>query len=133
MAIFKKKNKIKKEEPKPEEDKKVKEKVKEKEKEEIGFKKEPIAWKVLESPYISEKATDLVNKNKYIFKIKDSANKKQVKDAVEEIYKVNVLNVNITKIPRKKKRLGKFHGWKKGFKKAIIEIEKGQKIDIYPT
>ncbi len=128
MAIFK--NKQKKEKTEPE---KPEKKKKEDSQDKSTFKKEPIAWRSLEYPYISEKATDLSQENKYVFVMKDKANKKQVKDAVEELYKVNVLNVNVVKIPRKKKRLGRHHGWKKGFKKAIVELKKGQKIDIYPT
>ena len=96
-------------------------------------KKDLVAWNFLKSPYVSEKATALAEKNKYVFVVSDNANKFQVKESIEELYKVNVLSVNVTKIPRKKKRLGKHHGWKKGFKKAVIEIQKGQKIDVYPS
>ncbi len=96
-------------------------------------KKDLVAWNFLKSPYISEKATALSEKNKYVFVVSDNANKFQVKESIQELYKVKVLNINIIKIPRKKKRLGRRHGWKKGFKKAIIEIEKGQKIDVYPS
>ncbi len=127
MAIFKRKPKTK--EPDPIQEKK--EKTENLKKSEI--KKEPTAWRALSFPYISEKATDLTEEDKYVFVIKDKANKNQVKKAVEELYKINVLKVNIVKIPRKKKRLGKYHGWKKGFKKAIVQVKKGQKIDIYPT
>ena len=142
MAIFK--TKTKKENP----DLKKKEMEKEKEKEKnlsaqaeeiqkktekVTLKKEPMAWRSLKAPYISEKATSLVEENKYIFVVKDKANKNEIRNAIEELYKVNILNVNIIKIHRKKKRLGKFHGWKKGFKKAIVEVKKGQKIDIYPS
>jgi len=101
-------------------------------KEKADLKRESIAWRVIESPYISEKATGLEKENKYVFKILDKATKPQVKGAVKEIYGVNVLDVKIVKIPRKRKRLGRHRGWKKGFKKAIIEIEKGQKLDIHP-
>jgi large subunit ribosomal protein L23 len=89
-----------------------------------------MAWRILENPYVSEKATNLVKENKYIFKVSDKANKILVKQAIKETYNVDVINVNIVKIPRKKKRLGRHQGWKKGFKKAIIEIKSGQKIDL---
>ncbi|MDD4062529.1 MAG: 50S ribosomal protein L23 [Candidatus Pacebacteria bacterium] len=89
-----------------------------------------IAWQVLDRPYISEKATDLSKENKYIFVVSDKSNKNQVKQAIEELYGVNVLSVNVLNVNRKKKRLGKFTGWKKGFKKAIVEIKEGQRIDI---
>ncbi len=96
------------------------------------LKKTPMAWSILKNPYISEKATSLAKENKYVFKISDNANKIQVKKAVEEIYGSKVVEVNIIKVPRKRKRLGKHHGWKKGFKKAIVQIKEGQKIDVYP-
>ena len=89
-----------------------------------------IAWQVLDRQYISEKATDLEKENKYIFVAFKDSNKNQVKQAVEELYGVDVLSVNMLNVNRKKKKLGRFRGWKKGFKKAIVEIKEGQKIDI---
>ncbi len=97
------------------------------------IKKASIAWEVLKNPYISEKATELAKENKYLFKVSDRANKIQIKRAIKEVYEVDVVKVNIVNIPKKKKRLGRHHGWQKGFKKAIVEIEKGQKIDVYPS
>lgn len=90
------------------------------------------AYKVLKSPHISEKATDLVKKNQYCFNVWDKANKKEIKKAVEGIYGVNVLSVRIIKIPSKKRRLGRTSGFKKGYKKAIATIQEGQKIEIMP-
>jgi large subunit ribosomal protein L23 len=133
MAIFK--NKTKKEEQIPDEKKDLLDKKKKETKplEKSINKKDSIAWNFLKSPYVSEKATALSEENKYVFIVSDKANKSQVKESMQELYKVKVLNVNIVKIPRKKKRLGKYHGWKKGFKKAVIEVKKGEKIDIYPS
>ena len=125
MAIFKSKKK--------EDTEKKEEVVQVDKKEKASTKREPLAWKALKSPYISEKATNLASEDKYIFVAKDKSNKKEIKDAVEELYKVNVLNVNIIKTPKKKKRLGRHHGWRKGFKKAVVQIKEGQKIDIYPS
>ncbi len=124
--IFKKnKEKVeKKEEPKKEKPKETKKKV--------SVKKPLMAWEVLKNPYISEKATDLEKTGKYVFKVSDNANKPRVKQAVKEIYGIDVLDVRIVKIPRKRKRLGRHQGWKKGFKKAIVKTKKGQKLDINP-
>lgn len=116
MAIFKSK---KTEEAKPTEKKPEKSK-----------KVEMTAWSVLESPYISEKATDLSGTNRYVFKVFTDVNKNQIKKAVEELYNVDVVSVNVINVRRKKKRLGKFKGWTKGFKKAIVEIKEGQQIDV---
>jgi large subunit ribosomal protein L23 len=91
-----------------------------------------LGWKVLKSPQITEKATILTEKNQYIFKIADDANKTEVRKAVEEIYKVDVLDVKIIRIPSKKRRRGKVSGWKKGYKKAVVKIKAGQKIELLP-
>ena len=95
-------------------------------------KKLDLAWKVLETPHISEKATDLTKQNKYVFRVFPKSNKKEIKKAVEDIYGIDVLDVKTIKIPRKKKMRGRVAGWKKGYKKAIVKIEKGQKIEILP-
>ena len=89
---------------------------------------EHLAWKVLAGPYISEKATELAKENRYIFKVTDDSNKVQIKRAIKELYGVDAISVNIINIPRKKKRLGKYKGWKKGFKKAVVELKEGQRI-----
>ena len=91
-----------------------------------------LGWKVLKSPQITEKATLLTEKNQYIFKIAPGANKTEVRKAVEGIYKVDVLDVRIIKIPAKKRRLGRVSGWKKGYKKAVVKIKAGQKIELLP-
>ena len=72
----------------------------------------------------------LAEKNKYTFKIWSKANKIEVKKAIEGIYGVDVINVKVINIPRKKRRLGKQTGWRKGYKKAIVRIKEGQKIEI---
>ena len=91
-----------------------------------------LAWRVLEQPHISEKATDLTKENKYIFRVFPKSNKKEIKKAVEGIYGVDVLDVRTVSIPRKKKMRGRILGWKKGYKKAIVKIKKGQKIELLP-
>jgi large subunit ribosomal protein L23 len=85
---------------------------------------------VVKSPHISEKATNLEKLNRYVFKVFPRANKNEIKKAIESIYGVDVLAVNIIKIPAKKRRLGKTAGFKGGYKKAIIKIKEGQKIEI---
>lgn len=90
------------------------------------------AFRVLKSPHVTEKATDLVGKNQYVFKIWPRANKNEIKKAVQDIYGVDVLNVKIINVPKKKRRLGKIEGFRAGYKKAIIRIKKGQKIEVLP-
>lgn len=88
------------------------------------------AYRILKEPHISEKTTNLADKNQYVFKIWPRANKTEVKKAIRQIFGVDVLEVKIINIPKKKRRLGKVKGFRKGYKKAIIKIKKGQKIEI---
>ncbi len=90
------------------------------------------AWEVLKSPQITEKATDLAKQNQYAFKIMPKANKTKVKKAVEDLYGVDVLGVKIIKAHKKKRRQGRILGWRKGYKKAIVKIKEGQKIELLP-
>ena len=82
------------------------------------------------SPFITEKSTNLSEQNKIVFKVPSGANKKNLKNNIEKIFKVNVTKINIinkqnrTKLTRGKKvKIS-------GFKKAIITLKKGQSIDL---
>lgn len=88
--------------------------------------------RVLKAPQVTEKANDLVQKNQYVFKIFPDANKIEVKKAVQDAYGVDVESVRIINVPRKKRRLGKTQGWQEGYKKAIVRVKEGQKIEILP-
>lgn len=127
--FFKKKKKIeKKEEKKPP-------KKKEKIKPEVFKPKKKVlgkGYRILCSPHITEKATDFAEKNKYVFKVLPRANKSEIKEAVEDTYGVDVAGVRIVNVPRKKRKLKGQIGWRKGYKKAIVKIKKGQKIEILP-
>jgi len=94
-------------------------------------KSKGFSYNIIKEPHISEKATDLAEKNKYTFKVYANSNKPEIKKSVEGIYGVNVLDVNIIKAPHKKRRLGKTQGFKKGFIKAVVTIKEGQKIEIF--
>jgi large subunit ribosomal protein L23 len=93
-------------------------------------KKTGMAFGILKSLHVTEKATDLSKNDQYVFQVFPKANKSEIKKAIEEIFNVDVLSVNTVKTPSKRRRLGKTFGWKKGHKKAIVKIGKGQKIDI---
>ena len=89
------------------------------------------SYQAINQPHISEKAAGLAgHKNQYTFKTLPSYNKKEIKKSVEGIYGVDVLSVNIIKIPAKKRRLGKTQGFRKGYTKAVVKIKEGQKIEI---
>jgi len=82
------------------------------------------------SPVVTEKSTNLSEQNKIVFKVPSSANKKNLKNNIEKIFKVNVTKVNII---NKQKRLKLTRGRKvkvSGYKKAIITLKKGQSIDL---
>ena len=82
------------------------------------------------SPLVTEKTTNLSEQNKIVFKVPNTANKKNLKTNIEKIFKVNVTKINIinkqnrTKLTRGKKVKVA------GFKKAIITLKKGQSIDL---
>ena len=85
---------------------------------------------VLNAPHISEKATFLQEEDKYVFRVSKRTNKIEVKKAIENLYKVKVEDVNIVNIPAKKKTWRGRPGYGSGYKKAIVTIAKGQKIEI---
>ena len=92
-----------------------------------------MTYQVLYSPHVTEKANILSEKNnKYIFKVWKNANKTEIKKIIESMYGVDVVGIKIINIPAKKRKIGKQMGWKKSYKKAIIELKKGQKIEILP-
>ncbi len=88
------------------------------------------SYEAVKNPHISEKASYLAEKDQYTFNVSPNHNKNEIKKAVEGIYSVDVLSVNIIKIPAKKRRLGRTEGFRKGFKKAVVKIKNGQKIEI---
>lgn len=83
---------------------------------------------VLLQPRISEKAGKLVSLNKYVFAVLKSANKVEVKKAVEKHYKVRVIQVNMVNTQGKLKNFGRISGKTSGFKKAIVTLKKGDAI-----
>lgn len=96
----------------------------------VGKETPKIAPKILVFPRITEKAMALAEQGQYVFKVFKTANKIEIKKAINETYGVAVEKVRIVNVPRKQRRLGKIKGWKQGYKKAIITVKKGQKIDI---
>ena len=82
------------------------------------------------SPIVTEKSTNLSEQNKIVFKVPNSANKKNLKNNIEKIFKVNVTKINII---NKQNRVKMTRGKKvrvPGYKKAIITLKKGQSIDL---
>lgn len=93
--------------------------------------KAELACKVLLEPVITEKSHDVMALNKYVFKISKGSKKKQVKSAIESLYKVKVDKINVISIPSKRRVYGRSIGRKPGYKKAIVTLEKGSKIELF--
>jgi len=84
----------------------------------------------IRSPILTEKATVLSEQNKTIFRVHEKANKRTIKNNIEKIFKVNVIKVNIINQKKKQKMRQGRRSFKKGYKKAIITLKKGQTIDL---
>ena len=86
---------------------------------------------ILIKPVVSEKSYNQITENRYTFRVHPDAHKTQVRQAVEELFDVKVTAVNIVKMPSKPKRRGMIKGTKPGWKKAIVELKAGDKIEIF--
>lgn len=83
-------------------------------------------------PIVTEKATLLLEQNKYVFEVIPKATKPQIKAAIESLFEVKVTSVNTLNPPRKKRRVGKFVGYKAQYKKAIVTLAEGDSITLFP-
>lgn len=86
---------------------------------------------IIKCPIITDKATRLIEENKYTFFVHPSSNKSIIKSAIENLFKVKVLKVNTCNLARKKKRVGKYIGWKPQYKKAIVTLVEGDVINLF--
>ena len=88
-------------------------------------------YEVLRRPLITEKNTMLIEQNKYAFEVAKNANKPQIKDAVEKAFKVKVAAVNVMCVPGKMRRAGRQRGMTSPWKKAVVTLEPGHKIELF--
>ena len=86
---------------------------------------------VLIAPVVSEKSYGQIAQNRYTFRVHKDAHKTQIRQAVEELFEVKVVGVNVVKMPSKPKRRGMIKGTRPGWKKAIVELKPGDKIEIF--
>lgn len=96
-----------------------------------GKETSQLASRVLVSPMVTEKSHQLMGESKYVFEVSKDANKQQIVQAVKELYAVTVEKVNMVNIHPKKRVYGRTVGWKSGFKKAIVKLKEGDKIEIF--
>lgn len=83
-------------------------------------------------PIVTEKATLLLEDNKYVFDVLPKATKPEIKAAIELLFEVKVTKVNTARLPRKTKRVGRFLGYKPQFKRAIVTLQEGDSISLFP-
>ncbi len=88
-------------------------------------------YEVLRRPLITEKNTVLQEQGKYAFEVAKSANKVQVKQAVEKAFKVKVNSVNMMTVPGREKRVGRRVALTPPWKKAIVTLKTGEKIEFF--
>jgi len=86
---------------------------------------------VLIRPVVSEKSYHQITENRYTFRVHKDAHKTQIRQAVEELFEVKVVRVNVVQMPAKPKRRGLHRGTRPGWKKAIVELKPGDKIEIF--
>lgn len=87
---------------------------------------------IIRYPSITEKNTSLrQTENKYVFEVVRTATKLQIKEAVEKLFGVEVVSVNTMVVKGKKKRMGRYAGYRPDWKKAVIKIKEGQSISKF--
>jgi len=89
-------------------------------------------YDIIKAPIITEQSTKLIeSQNRYTFKVDRKSNKVEIKKAIEAIFNVKVLSVNTINVLPKFKRMGKYEGFKPAYKKAVVKLAEGQKIDAF--
>ena len=89
----------------------------------------PVEQSVITGFYISEKAGLLNSFNQYVFKVSDTANKSELSKQVEKMFNVKVKSVKVLNTQKKRRDVGRYHGFKPGFKKAVVVLKKGYAIE----
>ena len=89
------------------------------------------ASQVILAPVVSEKSYQGTGVGRYTFRVHSHAHKTQIRQAIEELFGVNVTRVNIVKVQPKPKRRGLFRGTRPGWKKAIVQLRAGETIDFF--
>ncbi|MGE5599298.1 MAG: 50S ribosomal protein L23 [Bacteroidota bacterium] len=86
---------------------------------------------IIKRPIVTEKTTGQMEENKYNFVVDLRANKHQIKKAVEEIFKVKVVSVNTLRVLGKEKRMGRNVGKRPDWKKAVVTLAPGNRIQFF--
>lgn len=86
---------------------------------------------IIKYPIITDKATRLLSNNQYSFIVSPKSDKPTIKFTIEYLFNVKVIKVNTAHLPKKKKRIGQYMGWKSHYKKAIVTLSKGDTINLF--
>ncbi|HEX7003211.1 MAG TPA: 50S ribosomal protein L23 [Trueperaceae bacterium] len=86
------------------------------------------AFDIIIAPVLSEKAVSGIENSRYTFFVHPHANRTQVKEAVQQVFDVDVVKINLVNVKGKTKRMGRFEGREKNRKKAIVTLKPGQRI-----
>jgi large subunit ribosomal protein L23 len=86
---------------------------------------------IVKHPIITDKATRLLENNQYSFVVDRYSDKIEIKKAIENLFDVKITKINTCCLPRKKKRVGKYIGWKPQYKKAIVTLSEGDVINLF--
>ncbi len=86
---------------------------------------------IIKYPLITDKSMRSLENNQYSFVVDRYSNKMAIKDSIEFLFNVKVSKVNTCRLPRKKKRVGKYIGWKPQYKKAIVTLVEGDTINLF--
>ena len=86
---------------------------------------------IIKYPIITDKSTRLLENNQYSFVVDRYSDKLTIKASIEYLFDVKVVKVNTCRLPRKKKRVGKYIGWKPQYKKAVVTLSEGDVINLF--
>lgn len=87
---------------------------------------------LIRRPIITEKATLLLENNQYVFEVAPKATKPEIKAAIEELFDVKVTGISTANPPRKKRRMGRFEGFRSRYKRAIVTLAPEDSIPLFP-
>jgi large subunit ribosomal protein L23 len=90
-----------------------------------------VAHDIIVRPVITEKSSRMMENNQYTFEVLPKANKVEIRKAVEEVFKVKVAKVRTIKVHSKPKRMGVFLGRSRSWKKAIVTLAPGERIEFF--
>jgi large subunit ribosomal protein L23 len=90
-------------------------------------------YQVIKRPLVTERSVDMAEEGIYSFEVDRDANKLEIREAIEAIFKVSVVGVNTLRVHRKQRGRGRFAGYTQVSKKAIVRLKPGDKIDIFES